>query len=74
MLAARQRHALFAKLAVESQFAPAFAWPPTVPLQRIASFPTNRHVAEITGPTCYRGKLKKKKETTNPFFIDKETL
>lgn len=51
MLTSGQCHALVAELAVKAQFAATFVGSTTVTLKRIASLPTDRHVAQIAGPS-----------------------
>lgn len=51
MLTSWQSYTLVAKLAVETQFAATLAWSTAVTLKRVASFSTDRYVAQIACPS-----------------------
>lgn len=51
VLAARQRDALIASVAVEAQIAATLARPFAIALHRVAALPADRHVAQVALPT-----------------------
>lgn len=60
MLTSWQSYTLVAKLAVETQFAATLAWSTAVTLKRVASFSTDRYVAQIACPSWERKSYRKR--------------